>query len=73
MAYPDDDLAPEGYRTYPTGIPEFRMYTDKNNITSMQVRYVNRSVGYTGLWMDINKVKGELNGNQHSATPQFCL
>lgn len=63
MAYPDDDLAPEGYRAYPTGIPEFRMYTDENNVTSMQVRYVDKNAGYTGLWMNINKVKGKLNGN----------
>lgn len=63
VVYPKDDLAPENYKPYPTGVPEFRMYTDKNNVTSMQVRYVDKKVGYIGLWMDINKVKGESNGD----------
>lgn len=73
MAYPDDDLAPEGYEAYPTGVPEFRMYMDKNNITSMQVRYVDKRTGYIGLWMNVDKIKGESNGDQRNTPPQFCL
>lgn len=57
MAYPNDDLAPPGYQVYPGSTPEFRMYTYADGRTAMQVHYVCKHQGYSGLWMDVETVK----------------
>ena len=39
---------------YPNSTPEFRILKKENGTQVMQVRYINRPMGYTGKWMDVN-------------------
>ena len=63
-----DDMAPPGYGIYPVEgtVPEFRMYQKANGVIEQHVRYINKSVGYTGKWMVISIVKEAANGNSDS-------
>lgn len=63
-----DDMAPPGYGIYPVEgtVPEFRMYQKANGVIEQHVRYINKSVGYTGKWMVIPIVKEAANGNSDS-------
>jgi hypothetical protein len=47
------------YEIYPNSTPEFRMFQKIDGTTIMQVRYINKLVGYTGLWMDVETKKEE--------------
>ena len=49
------------YGIYPNSTPEFRQIQKSDGTIEMQVRYLNKEVGYTGKWMPI-KVEKE-NGN----------
>lgn len=71
MTYPADDIAPDGYKPYPGGTPEFRTYIDSNNNSIMQVRYVHKKRGYTGLWMNIETVK--IDDNSNNSNTSFCI
>jgi hypothetical protein len=42
------------YGIYPNSTPEFRMSKKEDGTTAMQVRYINRPMGYVGKWMDVN-------------------
>lgn len=42
------------YGIYPNSTPEFRMFKKEDGTTTMQVRYINRPMGYVGKWMDVN-------------------
>lgn len=42
---------------YPGSSPEFRILMHLDGSQTMQVRYVNESVGYLGLWHDVPVVK----------------
>jgi hypothetical protein len=57
MKRPADDIAPEGYKVYPLGHPELRIYEYPDGRQVTQVRYVNTEHGYTGLWMDLPVTK----------------
>lgn len=65
-----DDMAPPGYGIYPVEgtVPEFRMYQKADGTIEQHVRYVNKSVGYTGRWMVVPVVKEDINGNSDSTT-----
>ena len=64
------DMAPPGYGIYPVQgtVPEFRMYQKADGTIEQHVRYINKSVGYTGKWMVVPVVKEEVNGNSDSTT-----
>jgi len=49
------------YEIYPNSTPEFRMFQKENGTTEMQVRYINKLVGYTGLWMPVKTEKETTN------------
>lgn len=42
------------YGIYPNSTPEFRMFKKEDGTTVMQLRYINRPMGYVGKWMDVN-------------------
>jgi hypothetical protein len=44
------------YGIYPNSTPEFRMFQKKDGIMEMQVRYINKPMGYVGKWMPVNTV-----------------
>jgi hypothetical protein len=60
-----NDMAPPGYGIYPVEgtVPEFRMYQKADGAIEQHVRYINKSVGYTGKWMVVKMVKEEPNGS----------
>lgn len=41
------------YGIYPNSTPEFRMFQKENGSIEMQVRYINKTMNYTGLWMPV--------------------
>lgn len=41
------------YGIYPNSSPEFRMFQKADGTMEMQVRYINKPMNYTGLWMPI--------------------
>jgi len=45
------------YGIYPNSTPEFRMFKKEDGTTDMQVRYINRPMGYVGKWMAVNTEK----------------
>jgi len=45
------------YEIYPNSTPEFKIVQSKDGTTQMMVRYINKFVGYTGLWMPVNTEK----------------
>jgi hypothetical protein len=45
------------YGIYPNSTPEFRMFQKENGIMEMQLRYINKSVGYVGKWMLVQTEK----------------
>lgn len=65
-----NDMAPPGYGIYPVEgtVPEFRMYQKADGTIEQHVRYVNKSVGYTGKWMVVPVVKEEVDGSNDNAT-----
>jgi hypothetical protein len=44
------------YGIYPNSTPEFRMFQKEDGIMEMQVRYINKPMGYVGKWMPVNTV-----------------
>lgn len=60
-----DDMAPPGYKIYnvPGTVSEFRLFQKIDGTLEHHVRYVNKSVGYTGKWMVIQTTKEEINDN----------
>lgn len=40
-------------KIYPGASPEFRIFVDTTGEKVFQVRYVHKTYGYTGQWMDI--------------------
>lgn len=50
-------MAPLGYKIYPNSSPEFKIVQKLDGTIEHRVRYINRSVGYTGLWMKIEVEK----------------
>jgi hypothetical protein len=45
------------YGIYPNSSPEFRMFQKENGTVEMQVRYINKPMNYTGLWMPVKTEK----------------
>jgi hypothetical protein len=45
------------YGIYPNSTPEFRMFQKENGMMEMQLRYINRSVGYVSKWMPVQTEK----------------
>lgn len=41
------------YGIYPNSTPEFRMYQKIDGTMEMQVRYLNKAMGYVGKWMPV--------------------
>jgi hypothetical protein len=41
------------YGIYPNSTPEFRMFQNTDGTMIMQVRYINKEMGYTGKWMEV--------------------
>lgn len=60
-----NDMAPPGYGIYLVEgtIPEFRMYQKADGAIEQHVRYINKSVGYTGKWMVVPVIKESSNGS----------
>ena len=56
------------YGIYPGSTPEFRMLKKDDGTTVMQVRYINKSMGYTGKWVDV-KTEEENGSNSNISTP----
>ena len=44
------------YGIYPNSTPEFRMYQKIDGTMEMQVRYLNKAMGYVGKWMPVKKI-----------------
>ena len=42
---------------YPGATPEFRILEKENGTHTLQVRYVNITVGYKSIWYDVPIVK----------------
>ena len=42
---------------YPNSTPEFRMLQRQDGTMVLQVRYINITQGYTGVWKDVPVVK----------------
>ena len=53
------------YGIYPNSTPEFRMFQKADGTMEMQVRYINKSMGYTGKWMPV-KTEKEIEPNDTS-------
>jgi len=45
------------YGIYPNSSPEFRTLQKADGTIEMQVRYINKPMNYTGLWMPVNTVQ----------------
>ena len=58
MTYPND-MAPPEYDIYPVEgtVPEFRIFQKTDGTIEQHVRYINKSVGYTGKWIVVSIVK----------------
>jgi len=52
------------YGIYPNSSPEFRMFQKSDGTMEMQVRYINKPMGYTGLWMPVNTVQEQTEENK---------
>jgi len=50
-------------KIYPNSTPEFRQVQKSDGTIEMQVRYINKPLGYTGLWMPVNIQKENDNSN----------
>jgi hypothetical protein len=44
---------------YPNSTPEFRVLQKQDNTQVLQIRYVKKDIGYTGVWFNIPIVKEE--------------
>ena len=55
------------YGIYPNSTPEFRQIQKSDGTIEMQVRYINRPMGYVGLWLPV-KTEKEKNGEEHGST-----
>lgn len=55
------------YKMYPNSTPEFRSLQKENGTIVMQVRYINKQLGYTGKWMDMKTEKENGTNNSTSA------
>jgi hypothetical protein len=47
------------YEIYPNSSPEFKMVQKLDGTMEMQVRYINKPMGYVGLWMPVKIEKEE--------------
>ena len=45
------------YGIYPNSTPEFRLFQKADGTMEIQVRYLNRSMGYVGKWMLVKTEK----------------
>ena len=55
------------YGIYPNSTPEFRMFKKEDGTTVMQLRYINRPMGYVGKWMDVNtEEENDSRSNAHA-------
>jgi hypothetical protein len=52
------------YSIYPNSSPEFRMFQKADGTMEMQVRYINKQMNYTGLWMPVKTEKEDDNSSQ---------
>jgi hypothetical protein len=52
------------YGIYPQSSPEFRTLQKENGTMVMQVRYINRPMGYVGKWMDVQTEKENDTSNK---------
>jgi hypothetical protein len=52
------------YGIYPQSSPEFRMFQKTDGTMEMQVRYLNKMMGYIGKWIPVNTEKENDNTNQ---------
>lgn len=49
---------------YPNSTPEFRIFIDKDNVSQLQVRYINVAQGYAGVWKAVEIVyENDKNNN----------
>jgi hypothetical protein len=55
------------YGIYPNSTPEFRIFQKTDGTMEMQVRYINRPMGYIGKWMPVNTEKENDNSNNAQA------
>ena len=55
------------YGMYPNSSPEFHMLQKEDGTVVMQVRYLNRPMGYTGKWMDVKTEK-----QNDTTSKSFC-
>jgi hypothetical protein len=55
------------YGIYPQSSPEFRMFQKADGTMEMQVRYLNKTMGYIGKWIPVNTEKENDNTNQSSS------
>ena len=46
---------------YPGSVPEFRVLVRSDGSQTLQVRYINAPMGYTGKWQDVPVVKEDAN------------
>lgn len=47
-------------KIYPNSVPEFRLFEKTDGTTEMQVRYINRPMGYTGQWIAVKTEKEKI-------------
>jgi hypothetical protein len=45
------------YKIYPNSTPEFRHLQKTDGTIEMQVRYLNKPMGYTSKWMPVQTEK----------------
>ena len=55
------------YGIYPNSTPEFRMFEKTDGTMEMQIRYINKQVGYIGLWMPVQKEKENVKSSNTQA------
>ena len=48
------------YQPYPNSTPEFRALQKFDGTLEMQVRYINRQMGYVGAWLPVKTEKEKL-------------
>jgi hypothetical protein len=56
------------YGVYPNSTPEFRMVHKADGTMAMQVRYINKPMGYVGKWLDV-KMETENDTSSHTNAP----
>jgi hypothetical protein len=52
------------YGIYPHSTPDFRTVIKPNGIVEMQLRYINKPMGYTGQWIPVKTEYDNSNSPQ---------